>query len=158
MENRTFREFKRGPSRSPDLGHRNRDLTDTIKEVRKTAIPAQRIRPPSGWISVVDSSGDLPDGDPGVWNASDASGITPVFQNNWTNTGGLYPPVSFYLSDDGEIRFRGAPTGGATGTVVFTLPSGYRPEYNERLVCPTDTAGTSCIFEVSTNGDVTYIG
>lgn len=52
-------------------------------------------------------------------------GGAPAFQNAWAAIGGSI--VFFYKGVDGEIYLSGTVTGGASGTVAFTLPAGYRP-------------------------------
>lgn len=50
----------------------------------------------------------------------------PSFQNSWANESGY--TCGFYRNSDGIVNLRGLCGGGAEGTDIFTLPSGYRPE------------------------------
>lgn len=130
--------------RIPDLPI-NKDLGDTIRELRAGAAGGE-----SGWTNVVATEANLPDGDPG---STDPDGITPVFDNNWVSAGGQYAPVGFYLSDDGEVRFRGHITGGSATTTVFLLPDGYRPQYDETFAVPIDEGGYA-VIRVQSTGEV----
>jgi microcystin-dependent protein len=50
----------------------------------------------------------------------------PAFQNGWVNYPG-YQAAGFRKYPDGKVRLKGLIQSGTTGTVAFTLPSGYRP-------------------------------
>lgn len=114
------------------LGYRN-----FLERVQRLNAPKKRAY--DGWIEVGD-----PDWDTG-------------FQNGWGNVGDPYPPLSYHLSDEGKVYIRGAVDGGALGTVIFTLPDGFWPEYNEVFIVAA-VGGGSCQVEISTTGDVTYVG
>lgn len=78
----------------------------------------------------------------------------PAFQNGWHNVGGDLVPMRFRLLLGCGVEIQGSVTGGATGTVVFTLPDeGYRPDYELRLVASDDT-GDCLVFRVLTTGNV----
>lgn len=81
--------------------------------------------------------------------------ISPPFQNGWTNSLGDDAPVSFTLVN-GWVHIRGGFSGGADGTVVFTLPDGYRPAYQVPMVIPTGDPGHYATVIVGTNGDVVF--
>lgn len=51
------------------------------------------------------------------------------FQNGWTNLGSGFSPVCFMVTVENYLEIHGAFTGGADGSVVFTLPdlSGITP-------------------------------
>lgn len=94
----------------------------------------------------------------------------PVFQNGWVNSGGTLARMKYKLAvgpphvtdpDNGTvidfsdhlIAIRGSCTGGAVGTVVFTLPPAYAPEEDERLDWSDDT-GNFVVLQVLATGDV----
>ena len=53
------------------------------------------------------------------------------FENSWVNHDGAgTEPAGYYKDPWGVVRLRGLVKSGASGTVVFTLPSGYRPPYD----------------------------
>lgn len=82
---------------------------------------------------------------------------SPAFQNGWVNVGPPYHLVAFkrFLN---WVKIRGAFTGGADGSIVFTLPDLYRPT----MVVPPppgQLGDGSGIFNfiVDAAGNVTYI-
>lgn len=52
-----------------------------------------------------------------------------VLQNFWTNIGGNFATAQYYKDKEGRVHLKGTITGGLTsnGTLLFTLPVGYRP-------------------------------
>ena len=66
----------------------------------------------------------------------------PAFENSWANVGGATDePAGFYKDPFGRVYLIGLIDTGSTGTVAFTLPEGYRPEYDVRAVCDTVSGG-----------------
>jgi hypothetical protein len=62
----------------------------------------------------------------------------PAFENGWGNATAttLIPnpvPMRFRVALGGGIDIEGDVMGGADGTVVFTLPAGYRPDKDKPL-------------------------
>jgi hypothetical protein len=53
--------------------------------------------------------------------------LAPTFQNSWANVGGGAQSVAYFKDQNGVVSIRGQLVGGSSGTVCFTLPSGYRP-------------------------------
>jgi hypothetical protein len=67
------------------------------------------------------------------WHAVGATG-EPAFQNSWVNFDGAAPTgryARFRRYPDGRVRMAGVVKTGASGTVAFTLPAGYRPPSSE---------------------------
>lgn len=95
--------------------------------------------PPSRWIII---------GDTGA----------PAFVNDWEHGDAVEDPVRFRMLAGGCLQIRGYPFGGVSGTIVFTLPSGYEPEYQERHmgVDPVwlDDSTKQPRFTAHPNGDV----
>lgn len=61
------------------------------------------------------------------WHLIGATG-EPAFQNSWANSAGASNPAAgFRKFPDGRVRLNGMMFGGASGSVAFTLPIGYRP-------------------------------
>lgn len=89
----------------------------------------------------------------------------PAFQNSWANAGDPYAPLRFRLvtgrgASTGDIDTRrasleiqGSVTGGDSGTVVFTLPDGFRPSHELHLPASDDLGGF-VVLKVEANGDV----
>ena len=91
------------------------------------------------------------------WHEVDATG-EPAFENAWavylTNT------VKFYKDPFGIVRLRGrVDTAGVTGTVVFTLPTGYRPDatYTQLLAYDSITTTDTARGYIGTNGEVVIV-
>jgi len=88
------------------------------------------------------------------------SWVAPSFQNSWTDFSGSYS-AGYYLDPNGVVHLRGLITGGATNTVAFTLPAGYRPEYNHNsLTLHYVNSNTPAMAWVQVNpaGLVTVVG
>lgn len=61
------------------------------------------------------------------WHYVGAAG-EPAFQNSWVNYGGANNPgAKFRKYPDGKVKLSGIVKTGASGTAVFTLPTGYLP-------------------------------
>lgn len=62
--------------------------------------------------------------------------INAVYQNSWTTNDST--PVAYFIDNFGLVHIRGSITGGSTanGTTIFTLPTGYRPQYKQHFVVP----------------------
>lgn len=62
-------------------------------------------------------------------NAIQPSWLSLTFQNGWVNYGYEYQTAQYRLNNFGTVELRGRITAGTTtaGTVIATLPSGYRP-------------------------------
>jgi hypothetical protein len=67
-----------------------------------------------------------------AWHEVGAAG-EPGFQNGWGNAGGATETVAFFRDREGIVHLKGVATGGASTTLIFQLPVGYRPA-NGRLL------------------------
>lgn len=82
--------------------------------------------------------------------------ITPALLNGWTlSSNGVFP--ARYCKDGvGNVHVNGIVTGGATETVVFRLPAGYRPKTTIRT--PTTIMSGTNVFiaylDIKASGDV----
>jgi len=132
--------------RSPDF-RRNANLIDLISD---TSTKKPKLGPETGWYRVAITELFEGQGVGGQYlGSSDAT-----FLNSWANAGSSgVPPASFYLSTNGEVRFRGKITGGAAASVVTVLPPELRPEYAETFIVATDTGGNATIT-IRQNGEV----
>jgi len=124
--------------RSPSFKY-DRNLGEILSANRKPEVP-----PDTSWYKV---------------GSTEVFGIP--FENGWDHVGGTNPPVSQYLSEDGETRFRGKAKGGDIGTVMFTLPEELRPEYSETFIVPIeDLSGVrrAGFVDVKNDGRVIFAG
>ncbi|MFC1783955.1 hypothetical protein ACFL02_10320, partial [Planctomycetota bacterium] len=55
----------------------------------------------------------------------------PVFENSWVNLGSGFNPAGYFKDSMGVVHLRGVVKDGTINYAIFTLPSGYRPEYRE---------------------------
>jgi S-layer homology domain len=78
----------------------------------------------------------------------------PPFQNGWTNFNpALRTLVGFYIDSTNVVHFKGSLFAGASSTVAFTLPAGYRPA--AQLLVPVADGGGSNVKELLINNDGT---
>lgn len=79
-----------------------------------------------------------------------------TLENGWTNPGGKYDNAGYRKMPDGTVLLRGALSPGTTasGTIVFTLPSGYRPSKSQIFSIIADNGGAHARVEISGNGQV----
>ena len=83
----------------------------------------------------------------------DTTPDSPPFENGWDNYGSGFGRTRFRLNN-GLIEIVGSVIGGAEDTVVFTLPTGYRPDESYRSGAVL-TAGTSLVVvQVDPDGSV----
>lgn len=78
---------------------------------------------------------------------------TPALQNAWINQGGAFNPAGYFKDSNGVVHLRGVVKNGTIDMAIFTLPAGYRPEYEEMHIVLTfnNVAGRVDVF---TSGEV----
>jgi hypothetical protein len=100
------------------------------------------------------------DAEKATWNAKASTAATQwlqmVYQNAWVNYGSA---LGEYTKDEfGFVHFRAFIKSGtvASGTIIFTLPVGFRPNRNEYIstVCLNGTNLQTCSIVVSVDGTV----
>jgi hypothetical protein len=67
--------------------------------------------------------------------------LTPFLLNNWVNYDtSVFNPAQYRKDGDGVVWLRGLVKGGAAGSIIFSLPLGYRPT-NRQLhgVCTSES-------------------
>jgi hypothetical protein len=121
--------------------------TEHGKLARRVAALEKRM---SRWLYVIpiapaDAPEDYVAGEP----------LYPSFQNGWANIGGGLAPMRFRSLPGGALEIQGSVGGGGDGTVIFTLPTAYRPSHNLRLPASADD-GSFVVFQVLSTGDVIY--
>lgn len=87
-----------------------------------------------------------------------ATWIAPTLLNSWVNYGAGYTNANYYKDDFNIVRIQALLKSGVTtaGTILFTLPAGYRP----LTIIPKNALsynGTSVIpitIDIQTNGNV----
>lgn len=79
-----------------------------------------------------------------------------TFNTGWGNTGGGNQTCQYKKFGD-FVFLRGlASRSSGSETIIFTLPSGFRPPANDRFPCLTDAAGHASVT-IDTGGNVAYI-
>jgi hypothetical protein len=87
------------------------------------------------------------------WHVVGAAG-EPAFQNGWANYGAGEQTLAFRKDPFGRVYMRGIVKGGANATVIFTLPTGYRPPLGANCSIPTASGSNTGIASVAANGNV----
>ena len=117
-------------------------IDDDGKLTQDAALFIEALSHPQEWVDVT---------------AQGAGGNTD-FQNSWVNVGSA-AVTAFYKDPFGRVHLKGHINTGASGTVIFTLPEGYRPSEQLSFTCHTVSGGggsgghSYCI--VGVNGDIT---
>jgi hypothetical protein len=80
--------------------------------------------------------------------------IAPTLQNSWENFGSGYVNAGYYKNAFGEVTVFATLKNGVTadGTVIFTLPVGYRPA--TRFISVGYKNGGACRIDVDNSGQV----
>lgn len=78
------------------------------------------------------------------------------YEGTWGD-GDPNAPGQFCMDEHGRIRLRGRITGGAVGTVAFTLPPGFAPAIPQSFNLANGQTGYA-IFEIGTDGAATVVG
>lgn len=91
------------------------------------------------------------------WFGSQVS-ANAILSNGWSNFGGIYKKFNYQLSLEGRLFLNGIIKPGTTtdGTVIFTLPIGYRPQATEIFMIPSE-AGV-CRLTISSDGTAKIYG
>lgn len=86
--------------------------------------------------------------------ADDEAWITPTLLNSWTDWAAAFDTPAYYKDKSNVVHLKGlARNGTATsGTVLFNLPSGYRPAKEKIFVTVSNDAFGQ--IRIQTDGDV----
>ena len=89
-----------------------------------------------------------------------SSGEVP-FAGTWVNFGGSNEPARYWKDYTGIVHLGGIVKSGTIGTTIFTLPSGYRPQYAMIYAVASNNAyGTLTVNPdgtvVASTGSATY--
>lgn len=108
----------------------------------------------------VDPAGIIRGGE--AWKIVGATG-SPAFETGWTHYySATQEPLGFRKMADGSIKLKGLVKNAAAqaaGSIIFTLPAGYRPTHYMRLpvTTHTNTAGGVGRVDIGVGGQVYYI-
>lgn len=81
----------------------------------------------------------------GAWQA-------PNLNAPWTNYGDAFANAA-YRKDGNRVQLRGLVKAGASGSVIFTLPAGFRPPAQQIYVASCGAA-TPARVDIRSNGEV----
>lgn len=92
---------------------------------------------------------------PSAWVEVGSGGGAPAFQNSWNNLS-VATPARYRKTPSGLITLDGLIEGGANGTVVFTLPTGFRPTKQTLISAFGQDGGgdRASVISIATNGNV----
>lgn len=94
------------------------------------------------------------------WHEIGASG-EPAFQNSWANEGTAGNETAAYKRNEDKLIMKGLIDSGTItdGTVIFTLPAGYRPRSKVSVPCILGGGSENAYrLEIQTDGDVAIYG
>jgi hypothetical protein len=84
-----------------------------------------------------------------------------TLSGGWSNVGGGFPNLQYRRDKQGRVQVRGSITGGTAtdGTVIATLPSGFRPATGTgtHLIPVSGNAGVGSIL-IGTSGAMSLLG
>lgn len=88
---------------------------------------------------------------PAAWNA-------PTLGNSWVNYGNGWQSARYCKTAEGLVHIEGLIAGGTMtgGTVLFTLPTGFRPAGSHMFVCQSSSGGQR--IDVNPDGNVVLQG
>jgi hypothetical protein len=77
---------------------------------------------------------------------------TPTLSGSWTHSGAI--PVQYAIDSMGIVHLAGIALSGSAGTVVFTLPTGFRPPNGRSF--PVAASNAYGEVTVQTTGNVVF--
>jgi hypothetical protein len=90
-------------------------------------------------------------------NVKQEDWITPTLINGWTTYGTPWlARAGYYKDSTGVVHLTGSLKPGAA-TILFTLPSGYRPLSRLDFICATDAANNNMRINVASAGTITVL-
>lgn len=79
--------------------------------------------------------------------------IAPTLLNSWANYGGTASTAGYMKDNMGFVHLKGLVKTGTPGTVLFTLPAGYRPGAYLRIA--VIASGSYGNLDIETSGNIT---
>ena len=99
----------------------------------------------------IDSSGDVTFSGPNTITPVDSGWITPTLNSPYVSYEAPYGPIK-YRKIGSVVNIQGIISNASVG-VVFTLPSGFRPD-RQLIFFPTVSNGGNARLDIRQNGDV----
>ena len=93
-------------------------------------------------------------------NKAQEAWIAPTLLNGWINFGSGYETAGYYKDEFGVVHLKGLIRTGTTtaGTILFTLPVGYRPTLSTFFVNANSARLESTQISIESNGNVLGYG
>ena len=82
-----------------------------------------------------------------------ADWIAPTLTNSWVNLGSPWALAGYLKDPMGFVHLRGEVNGGVNGSIIFTLPTGYRPVAALNLPV-VNGSGAFAYIQVAASGTV----
>lgn len=86
----------------------------------------------------------------------DSAWIAPTFTNSWVNYNATFNQAGYRKDAFGWVILRGLVRSGTANASIFTLPVGYRPEYQELISIQSND--TEARLDIATTGTITPSG
>lgn len=92
----------------------------------------------------------------GKANKTQEAFIAPTLLNGWVNFGAGFAAAGYMKDQFGFVHLKGMVKSGTVGTVIFTLPAGYRPAETQIFIVQSNNgADVLARIDISNNGNVT---
>lgn len=82
----------------------------------------------------------------------------PTFQNSWVDSGEASNALFGFKKEKNSLFIRGRIKNGTSGLTIFTLPVGYRPIYNIRIIASSIVYSSEITIDTSGNVVVIFTG
>lgn len=92
-----------------------------------------------------------------LYNTSEDPWTAPTLINSWSNFGSTYAPAGYYKDSRDVVRLRGLVKGGAAGSNMFVLPTGYRPAFREVYLVFCGAMMMQARIDIDSNGIVQFV-
>lgn len=89
------------------------------------------------------------------------SWIAPTLLNGWQNYGSILNSAGYWKDSYGVVHLRGVVKSGTAGTIIFVLPSGYRPTARELFPSLSGDSGGNTVLgrvDISSLGEIYHYG
>jgi len=84
--------------------------------------------------------------------------LVTAFQNDWLNYDNDFQPLQYWKDDNGMVHIDGVIKNATAGqTIIFTLPTGYRPAFNVTRVCSYSNSGIPAGVRIYPGGNVQLV-
>ncbi len=93
------------------------------------------------------------DGSYAITPLTSSAWIAPTLTNSWANLGSGFANAGYLKDPMGFVHLRGEVNGGINGSIIFTLPAGYRPAAATNLAS-INGASAFAYLQIAASGTV----